>query len=66
MTNKKLWILLLVWCLVSVAAGCVRESGDDSAGEDGTSRPPEGQVAGDCSDAADNDGDGLFDCDDDG
>jgi len=26
----------------------------------------EGRTAGDCSDAADNDGDGIFDCDDDG
>jgi hypothetical protein len=32
----------------------------------GCSTPPEGQTAGDCTDRADNDGDGQFDCDDDG
>lgn len=32
----------------------------------GCGSPQEGVEAGDCSDAADNDGDGVFDCDDDG
>jgi hypothetical protein len=44
------WSLALL-----VLIGC---GGDDA--------PAEGTTAGDCSDAADNDADGLFDCDDDG
>jgi hypothetical protein len=47
-------------CFLSLTVyGCL---GEDSDG----SRPPEGQLPGDCSDDADNDGDGLFDCNDDG
>lgn len=47
-------------------AGDGDDTGVDSDSDDDTPVTPEGQTAGDCSDGADNDGDGLFDCDDDG
>ncbi|HCP46618.1 MAG TPA: hypothetical protein DIU15_11270, partial [Deltaproteobacteria bacterium] len=57
----RLWGVCLLICAL---VGCVvRTRSDDD--DDGGPRI-EGQRAGDCSDAADNDSDGLFDCDDDG
>ncbi len=58
----KLGILWAGLCLV----GCIKKSEVDDTGGAGDGGRVEGQHAGDCSDAADNDLDGLFDCDDDG
>ena len=49
MKSEMLWRLAFACLLLGLLPGC---GGDD---ED-TERPPEGQVGGDCSDAADNDG----------
>ena len=61
--------LLGLMVAISLVAGCgdSSKSGDDNpvdADWDGTSAPIEGDEAGECSDEADNDGDGLFDCND--
>ena len=61
-------ILLAALVLPALLAGCpgditVIERGDD---DDVTEAPYEGDDAGECSDGADNDQDGLFDCEDDG
>ena len=42
---------------LALVGGCSSDSGVDSEGF-------EGDIAGECSDLADNDRDGLFDCDD--
>jgi hypothetical protein len=51
------------------AAGCTGSGGSPDTDEPNETSPDtryEGSVAGDCSDGADNDQDGLFDCNDDG
>ena len=51
-------VLVLALALAAAASGCNTDSGDD----DGAIRDIEGDAAGECSDLADNDQDGLFDC----
>ncbi|MBN93947.1 MAG: hypothetical protein CL928_07725, partial [Deltaproteobacteria bacterium] len=60
--------LLLVLLCLSLLAGCGArlQFEDDSRGGSGGIDLGEGASAGECSDGADNDLDGLFDCDDDG
>ena len=60
-TNNRHWFVLLGFLLVPAIGGCDGRASDTENGP-----VSEGQEDGDCSDGADNDGDGLFDCDDDG
>jgi hypothetical protein len=55
----------LALTLFLALAACSGGSDDDDDGG-GSDAAPEGATQGDCDDGADNDGDGLFDCDDDG
>ena len=59
--NKKMSLknIAASMCLFFFLTAC-------GAGESETSSTPEGQTAGDCTDEADNDGDGDFDCNDSG
>ena len=52
---------ILALLVLSTTACLVKDTGADTA-----SPAPEGRAAGDCADGADNDGDGDFDCEDDG
>jgi hypothetical protein len=45
---------------------CLALTACNGGDKDADDLTPEGQTPGDCNDGADNDGDGLFDCDDDG
>jgi hypothetical protein len=56
---QKVWLFAL--CLIA-CAGSKDNTGDTEGGSEDARW--EGQYAGECSDEADNDGDGLFDCDD--
>lgn len=50
--------------IVSMLVAC--SGANDGVSDSGVAPKPEGETAGDCADGADNDGDGSFDCDDDG
>ncbi len=53
------WLLLWTLVLSVVLAGCPSADDDDAGPVE-----REGDDPGECDDGADNDGDGLFDCDD--